>query len=79
MADEDPELPDDVELPLGWKLTFDIRDNGEEKSVQGFVHGPGRASASLCFALANGTTSDDNEIDIPEEVLMELENYKEYE
>lgn len=66
-----------IKLPMGWKLELDpsTRPEGE---FQGFVFSPdGRESASLAYALEVGTTSGNDECEIPQAVLTELEKYAE--
>lgn len=67
---------DRVRLGYGWWLTFCVVDRNGEDYVQGFVEGHG-GSASLCYAISNGTTSNENERQIPAEVLRTLEPYEE--
>lgn len=69
-------MPATVHLPLGWKITFEPRDNG---TPQGFLEGPKGASASLNFALECGHCSDDAETPIPLQVKARLGAYEEYE
>jgi hypothetical protein len=67
-----------IPLPLGWKLTFDVRE--ESQTLQGFVESPaGRNSASLEYARMTGFTSDDAEKQIPTPVMAALDKYEEYE
>lgn len=67
---------DKIELSDGWYLLLD-GSTREEGQLQGFVQSPDGGSASLAFARANGTTSDELEEQIPENVMAEL-NLHEY-
>lgn len=68
-----------IRLPKGWTLELD--DSTREEGYQGFVTAPGgRDSASLVAARAMGMTTGD-EIEIPAEVMAEIEKdkYDQYE
>lgn len=69
-------MPATVHLPLGWKITFEPRDDG---SPQGFLIGPKGQHASLNFALGMGHCSDDAESPLPLQVRSRLREYEQYE
>lgn len=72
-------LPPDVIFNGSWKLTFDWKEiDRDEYVIQGFLLGPNRSSASLNFALECGTTSCDQEIEIPPTIMKLLKKYEEY-
>ena len=64
-----------IRLVKGWYMELD--SSTREEGEQGFVFSPdGRHSSSLACAIGTGMTSDTDEIEIPQEVLAELEKYE---
>lgn len=69
-----------IRLPKGWTMVLD--DSTREEGFQGFVTSPGgRDSASLAAARAMGATTGSEDIEIPAEVMAEIEKdkYDQYE
>ena len=69
-----------IKLPLGWYMELD--DSTRDEGYQGFVFRPdGRESASLAFAREVGTTSGDDETELPPAVFDAINNpnFNEYE
>ena len=55
-----------IRLPRNWKISFVMNWDSEFPYLQGFVLAPdGKNSASLAFAREMGTTSCDDEIELP--------------
>ncbi len=58
-----------IRLPRNWKMEFLMNWDAETPWLQGFVLAPdGKNSASLAFARDMGTTSCDDEIELPHQV-----------
>ena len=54
-------------MPRNWKMEFVMNWDAEFPYLQGFVLAPdGKNSASLAFARDMGTTSCDEEIELPD-------------